>query len=263
MNTCLSCIGKQRTGGSVLVLLRQHDGVLHHGPDDVRGRVEALVHVGVRCARCRRGARRRAGPGRCGGCAPSPRATRAPPSAVLEQVVGVELRRDGVEPLGGAPHLLERAGRARPCAGPAPPRRRASGPATYSPSWKRFAWMKPIGLLISCATPAASCPIDAIFSVCSTWRWSCLISDRSWKITTAPRRAPSRSTSGAHEVPIGTRSPSRARDQALGAAEAHALARACARSGARAAAPRTSARGSRPQRAGARRGCARPSGSRS
>ncbi|MCY1368940.1 hypothetical protein D9M69_559540 [compost metagenome] len=28
---------------------------------------------------------------------------------------------------------------------------------------------KPIGLLISCATPAANCPIDAILSCCSSW----------------------------------------------------------------------------------------------
>ena len=97
--------------------------------------------------------------------------------------------------------------------------------------------MKPIGLLISCATPAASCPIDAIFSAWSTWRWSCLISVRSWKITTAPRRTPSPSTSGAHEVPIGTRSPASARDQALGAAEAHALAQGALDEASRASAP--------------------------
>src|SRR3990172_3619834 len=49
--------------------------------------------------------------------------------------------------------------------------------------------------------------MDAIFSAWSTWRSSCLISVRSWKITIAPCRTPSPSTSGAQEVPIGARSP--------------------------------------------------------
>jgi hypothetical protein len=68
--------------------------------------------------------------------------------------------------------------------------------------------MKPLGLLISGATPAASWPIEAIFSACNTWLWSCLISVRSWKVATTPNRTPSASTIGAQEMPIGTRVPS-------------------------------------------------------
>ena len=68
--------------------------------------------------------------------------------------------------------------------------------------------MKPIGLLISCATPAASCPIEAIFSVWRTWRWRCRISVMSWKVATAPRGSPFRAEMGAQEMPTGTTDPS-------------------------------------------------------
>jgi len=68
--------------------------------------------------------------------------------------------------------------------------------------------MKPIGLLISCATPAASCPMEAIFSVWRTWRWRCRISVMSWKVATAPRSSFFTPEMGAQETPTGTTDPS-------------------------------------------------------
>ena len=158
--------------------------------------------------RRRRDARRRADPGRCGGCAPSPPAIRGSPDRSPRAARSASSSRASDANFSG----LVRAASSR----------RATSPR-YSSICARFACTNPIGLLISCATPAASRPSDAIFSVCSTCDWSCTSSDTSGKITTAPIRVPSASTSGADEIATGTLWPSVARHHALDAAHARAF----------------------------------------